>query len=150
MSLVRLMRWCEKDPENLRFTLENGMDVEVTGEFLYIKGGSYQLYCNKMDQVGIGDLYVAFLRLKEKSLKRKAYLMRIERSLSHLPKKNRCNHLTNWAAIRDIINASTRRNKNCNRLIYPALAQGKGASQEIIKGIEYLNNIEDIDTIINC
>jgi len=139
----------KSDAENLRFTPENGMDVEVTGRVsLYLKEGSYQLYCNKMEQVGIGDLYVAFLRLKEKLEKEGLFDENRKKPIPPYPRRIGVITSPTGAAIRDIINVSTRRNKNCNILIYPALVQGKGASQEIIKGIEYLNNIEDIDTII--
>lgn len=137
------------DAENLKFIPENGMDVEVTGRVsLYLKDGSYQLYCNKMEPVGIGDLYVTFLKLKEKLEKEGLFDERRKKAIPFYPRRIGVITSPTGAAIRDIINVSTRRNKNCNILIYPSLVQGKGASQDIIRGIEYFNTIEDIDTII--
>lgn len=135
--------------ENLKFIPENGMDVEVTGRVsLYLKEGSYQLYCDKMEQIGIGDLYVAFLNLKEKLEKEGLFDESRKKPIPLYPRRIGVITSPTGAAIRDIINVSKRRNKNCNILIYPSLVQGKEASKEIIKGIEYLNSIEDIDTII--
>lgn len=137
------------DAENLKFIPENGMDVEVTGRVsLYLKEGSYQLYCTKMEQIGIGDLYVAFMKLKEKLEKEGLFDEKRKKPIPRYPRRIGVITSPTGAAIRDIINVSKRRNKNSNILIYPALVQGKGASQEIIKGIDYLNTIDDVDTII--
>lgn len=52
---------------NLKFAPENGMDVVALGNVsVYEKEGSYQLYVKDMKREGIGDLYVAFEKLKEK------------------------------------------------------------------------------------
>lgn len=43
------------------------MDVVALGNVsVYEKEGSYQLYVKDMKREGIGDLYVAFEKLKEK------------------------------------------------------------------------------------
>ncbi len=52
---------------NLKFEPENGMDVVALGNVsVYEKEGSYQLYVKEMKREGLGDLYVAFEKLKEK------------------------------------------------------------------------------------
>ena len=137
------------DAENLKFIPENGMDVEVTGRVsLYLKEGNYQLYCNKMERIGVGDLYVAFLKLKEKLEKEGLFDEGRKKAIPAFPRRIAVITSPTGAAIRDIINVAKRRNKNCDILIYPALVQGKAASQEIIEGIEYLNTLENVDTII--
>jgi len=52
------------------------------------------------------------------------------------------------AALQDIIKTTRKRFNSINIYIYPAKVQGIGAEQEIIKGIETLNKIEEIDFII--
>jgi len=52
------------------------------------------------------------------------------------------------AAVRDIINTARLRYPNINIYVYPAKVQGLGAAQEVIRGIEVLNKIEEIDLII--
>ena len=51
------------------------------------------------------------------------------------------------AAIRDIMNISTRRNPYVQLILYPALVQGEGAAASIVRGIETLEK-QDVDVII--
>ena len=51
------------------------------------------------------------------------------------------------AAIKDIINVSTRRSTLVDLVLYPAKVQGIGAYKEIIKGINYFNK-KSVDIII--
>ena len=137
------------DAESLQFIPENGMNVEVVGRVsLYLKEGSYQLYCSKMVQVGIGELFAAFIKLKEKLEKEGLFKEEHKKPIPSYPRQIGVITSSTGAAIRDIINVAKRRNRNSNILIYPSLVQGKGASEEVIRGIQYLNSIEDIDVII--
>jgi exodeoxyribonuclease VII large subunit len=134
---------------NLQFMPENGMNVEIKGKVsIYTKDGSYQLYCESMKQVGLGDLYMAFNKLKERLLKEGLFEESKKKPIPKFPRRIGVITSPTGAAVRDIINVATRRNKNTNILIYPALVQGLEASKEIIKGIEYLNHVEDVDVII--
>ena len=55
------------DAGNLNFIPEDGMKVIVKGRVsLYEKEGLYQLYCNEMKPDGMGELYLAFEKLKVK------------------------------------------------------------------------------------
>ena len=51
------------------------------------------------------------------------------------------------AAIRDIINVSTRRNPFIQSILYPALVQGEGAAASIVRGIRMLDEA-GVDVII--
>ena len=52
------------------------------------------------------------------------------------------------AAIKDIITVIKRRFPPCNILIYPSLVQGINAPRDIINGVQYLDNRDDVDLII--
>ncbi|WP_027632911.1 exodeoxyribonuclease VII large subunit [Clostridium hydrogeniformans] len=134
---------------SVNFAIEEGMKVEIKGRVgTYTKEGSYQLYCDEIKKEGLGDLYQAFLKLKDE-LKLKG-LMEEEHKKPLPPYPRRIGVITSstGAAIRDIINVSKRRNNSMSLLIYPSLVQGKDASENIIKGIKALNKIKDIDVII--
>jgi exodeoxyribonuclease VII large subunit len=134
---------------NVQFIPQNGMNVEVKGRVsVYTKDGSYQLYCDSMKQVGLGELYIAFNKLKDKLLKDGLFDEANKKPIPRFP--NRIGVITSptGAAVRDIINVATRRNKNVDILLYPARVQGEGASNELIKGIKYLNTLEDVEVII--
>ena len=51
------------------------------------------------------------------------------------------------AAIRDIMNISSRRNPYVQLILYPALVQGEGAAPSIVKGIQMLDKL-GVDVII--
>ena len=51
------------------------------------------------------------------------------------------------AAVQDIRNISYRRNPYLQIILYPALVQGAGAAESIVKGIQMLDKT-DVDVII--
>lgn len=137
------------DANSLKFNPENGMNVEVKGRVaVYVKDGSYALYCNEIKEIGLGDLYVAYNALKSKLEKQGLFAAEYKARIPQYPKKIGVITSPSGAAIRDIINVTKRRNKNMELVIYPSLVQGEGASKNLIKGIEYFNDRKDIDVII--
>lgn len=134
---------------NLKFLPRDGEAVIVKGKVsVYEKDGAYQLYCYEMSQVGIGELYVQFQELKARLEKQGLFDDAHKRTIPAYPRRIGVVTSPTGAAIRDIINVSTRRNKGVELLIYPALVQGNNASEDIINGIKILNSMEDIDVII--
>jgi len=134
---------------SLKFLPKDGDSVVVKGKVsVYEKDGAYQLYCQEITQEGLGELYIAFQKLKEKLEKAGLFDEKRKKPIPKYPRRIGVITSPTGAAVRDIINVSTRRYKGVNMLIYPALVQGYNASEDIIKGIETLNQIEDIDVII--
>jgi exodeoxyribonuclease VII large subunit len=135
--------------KDLKFMPESGMKVVVRGRIsVYEKDGTYQLYCNQMELDGIGELYVAFEKLKNKLKDQGLFDNKYKKAVPMYAKKIGIVTSPTGAAIRDIINVAKRRNKAVEIVIYPSLVQGINASLDIIKGIEVLNSMEDIDVII--
>lgn len=55
------------------FALENGLALKIVGDVrVYAQRGDYQIICNRVEKLGIGDLAEQFERLKEK-LRNKGY-----------------------------------------------------------------------------
>ncbi|OBR94895.1 MULTISPECIES: exodeoxyribonuclease VII large subunit [Clostridium] len=137
------------DAENLNFIPEDGMKVIVKGRVsLYEKEGLYQLYCKEMKPDGMGELYLAFEKLKVKLEQKGLFNESHKRKIPTYAKKIGVITSSTGAAVKDIINVTKRRNKKVQLLIYPSLVQGANASSDVIKGIEVLNSIEDVDLII--
>lgn len=135
--------------KGLKFLPENGMKIIAKGRIsTYVKDGAYQLYCDKLELEGLGELYIAFEKLKNKLEGEGLFKEEYKKPLPQYAKKIGVITSQTGAAIRDIINVVTRRNKNCEILIYPSLVQGTKASSDIIKGIKELNKIKDLDFII--
>jgi exodeoxyribonuclease VII large subunit len=134
---------------SLKFIPKDGESVLVKGKVsVYEKDGTYQLYCQEMTQIGLGELYIKYEELKNKLDGLGLFDIKHKKPIPKYPSKIGIITSPTGAAIRDIINVSKRRNKSLDILIYPALVQGLNASEDIIKGIEYLNKIKDVDLII--
>lgn len=139
----------KSDAQNLNFIPEDGMKVIVKGRVsLYEKEGLYQLYCNEMKPDGMGELYLAFEKLKVKLEQKGLFDESHKRKIPTYAKKIGVITSSTGAALKDIINVTKRRNKKVELLIYPSLVQGANASSDVIKGIEVLNSIEDVELII--
>lgn len=128
--------------------LTDGQKVVVKGSLnTYEKGSYYQILCKDVEQVGKGNLYEDFLKLKEKLFSEGLFSSEYKKTLKEYPKSIGVVTAINGAAIRDILNTLRRRYKIANIYIYPVKVQGIGASDEIRVGLEYLDKL-NLDVII--
>lgn len=133
----------------LDFSLEEGMEVIIKGRAsIYPATGSFQLYCDEIRKEGIGDLFIKFEKLKEKLSKEGYFDEGYKKPLPKYPKRIGIVTSPTGAAIKDIINVSTRRSSLVDIVLYPAKVQGIDAYKEIISGINYFNKKNSVDIII--
>ncbi|AJA47978.1 exodeoxyribonuclease 7 large subunit [Clostridium pasteurianum DSM 525 = ATCC 6013] len=133
----------------LEFMPEDGMDVVVKGKVsVYAKDGVYQIYCEEIKLEGIGELSEAFNKLKKKLEAEGLFSVSHKKTIPKFCEKMGVITSPTGAAVRDIINVTKRRNKRIDIMIYPALVQGINAPEDIIRGINYFNEVEDIDVIL--
>ncbi|MGG7176115.1 exodeoxyribonuclease VII large subunit [Clostridium paraputrificum] len=133
----------------LDFQLEEGMGVIIKGRVsIYPANGSIQLYCDEIEQEGLGQLYIKFERLKEKLGKEGYFDDGIKKPIPKMPKRIGVVTSETGAAVRDIINVARRRNKLVDIILYPAQVQGEGAYKDVIRGIQYFNKSKSVDVII--
>ena len=133
----------------LDFKLEEGMEVIASCRCsLYPGLGSMQLYINKLQKEGLGELHIKFEKLKNKLAKEGYFSEENKKAIPIMPKKIGIVTSETGAVIRDIINVTRRRNSLVDIVLYPALVQGEGAYKTIISGIEYFNKNKNVDVII--
>ena len=133
---------------NLKFMPCDGMKVLVVGRIsVYEQTGSYQIYVENMAEDGIGNLYVAFEKLKKDLAKEGLFNPEHKKRIPRMPKKIGIVTASTGAAIRDILTTIKRRYPICETILFPALVQGNEAAADIVKKIE-LANTYDIDTLI--
>jgi exodeoxyribonuclease VII large subunit len=133
----------------LDFALEEGMEVIIKGRAsIYPATGSFQLYCDEIRKEGLGELFVKFEKLKEKLSKEGYFDEAYKKTLPKYPQRIGIVTSPTGAAIRDIINVSTRRSSLVDLVLYPAKVQGVYAYKEIIAGINYFNKKKSVDIII--
>lgn len=130
----------------LNFVPSDGMKVLAIGRIsVYPSSGSYQIYVNNLEQDGLGNLYIAYEKLKEE-LNKKG-LFNQKRPIPKLPSKIGIITAPTGAAIRDILTTIKRRYKICNTILFPALVQGPQAAEDIANKIKIANTY-DLDVLI--
>ena len=134
---------------SLNFSPEDGMKVLARGRVsVYEQGGSYQLYINEMQPDGVGELYIAYEKLKKKLMAEGLFDEQYKKPIPKYPNAIGVVTASTGAAVRDIINVCQRRFPYTKIILYPAQVQGQGAAQDICSGIEYFNKENLVDTII--
>ncbi len=133
----------------VKFKPENGMKVTVHGRIsAYPRDGQYQIYCDRMEPLGVGALYAAYEQLKKKLGAEGLFDESHKRPLPHFPKNVGVITSESGAAVRDIINVAGRRWPIARIILYPALVQGDGAAASVISGIDYFNANMNADVLI--
>jgi exodeoxyribonuclease VII large subunit len=133
----------------LKFQLENGMQILARGGVsVYEPRGEYQLIVDYAEPRGAGALQLAFEQLKKRLAEEGLFDKKYKKPIPLLPKKIGVVTSPTGAAIRDILNIVTRRFANVHILIAPVRVQGTEAPSEIVRAIETLNRLPDVDVLI--
>lgn len=134
--------------KGLAFRMENGQQVVVLGSVnVYERDGKYQLYANEIILDGAGLLHEKFEALKRELEEMGMFAPEYKQPIPKYIKKLGIVTAPTGAAIRDIINISHRRNPYIQLILYPALVQGEGAADSIVRGIRMLDDY-GVDTVI--
>lgn len=145
---IKCVMW-RTQAERLKFRPAEGDAVVARGRIsVYDAGGVYQLYAERLQPVGRGDLAVAFELLKEKLAAEGLFDGEHKQPIPRLPRKIGIVTSSGAAALRDILNVLQRRNPLVSVLIAPTLVQGEMAPPQIIRALQWLDDRDDIDTII--
>ena len=132
----------------LDFRMTDGDKVIVTGYIdVYERDGRYQLYADRLEKEGQGDLYKKFLLLKEELEEMGMFAQEYKKEIPKYAMNVGICTASTGAAIQDIQNISRRRNPYVRLVLYPALVQGEGAAQSIVSGIRVLDKM-GLDVII--
>jgi len=132
----------------LNFKPEDGMNVLVEGRISsYPAQGTYQIYVEKMEMDGLGNLYIEYEKLKKKLSEAGLFDESHKKPIPKYPKKIGNITASTGAAVRDIISTIKRRYPICETILFPTLVQGDGAKENIVKQIKKANEY-DLDVII--
>lgn len=127
--------------KGLAFQMKNGNKVIVGGSVnVYERDGKYQLYAKEITLEGAGLLYERYLALKRELEEMGMFAQDYKQPI---PKHIRTLGVVTaptGAAVQDIRNVTGRRNPYVQIILYPALVQGEGAKESIVKGIRMLDD----------
>ncbi len=134
---------------NLKMKLKEGMSVIIKGRIsVYPQSGAVQLYCDEIEEEGLGKLYIEYEKLKDKLYKQGYFDDDHKKNIQGIPQRIGVVTSATGAVFHDIINVTRKRSSLVDIVLYPAKVQGECAYKEIIQGIEYFNEKESVDLII--
>ena len=134
--------------KGLLFRMEEGQQVVVKGTVdVYERDGKYQLYATEIELAGRGELYVRFEKLLRELEEMGMFAAQYKRPIPNYARTVGIVTAPTGAAIRDIMNIASRRNPYVQLVLYPALVQGTGAKDSIVRGIQTLDTM-GLDVLI--
>lgn len=134
---------------NVKFKVEDGLAVVLSGRVsLYEKDGQYQFYAENMNSLGDGDLALAFNQVKEKLESEGLFDAASKRPVAKYPNRIAVVTSDTGAAVNDILNITASRYPVCEIVMCPVLVQGDTAAQSMIKALDRIYALNNIDTVI--
>ena len=147
-ALINCVIW-RNVADSIVFQITNGMRLVVFGSITtYTAQSQYQINIQQVRPAGIGNLYLAYEALKRKLEQEGLFAVERKRALNHFPQRIGLITSPTGAALFDFLQISRRRNPAVEILIYPAQVQGAGAADTMIKGLQVLNQYDDMDCIV--
>lgn len=132
----------------LAFQMKEGDKVVATGSVeVYERDGKYQLYAKEIELDGAGNLYLKFEALKRELEEMGMFAPEYKKPIPRFAYRIGIVTAPTGAAVQDIRNIAARRNPYVQLVLYPALVQGDGAVNSIVRGIRSLDAL-GVDVII--
>lgn len=120
----------------LKFRLEVGQKINISGSItVYAPRGNYQLLCSKIEPFGVGELALAYEQLKKKLQSQGYFSSEIKKALPKYPKTIAIVTSSTGAALQDMKKVALHRWPLTKFILVPALVQGQGAKEDIVKAI---------------
>jgi exodeoxyribonuclease VII large subunit len=134
---------------SLFFTPQDGMKVVASGKItVYEPQGKYQIDVVQLQPRGVGELQIAFEKLKQKLSAEGLFSPEHKKPLPEYPERIGIITSPTGAAIQDMLNILSRRFPAVEVILYPVKVQGEGAAAEIAAAIKDMNHYGTIDVLI--
>ncbi len=140
-SRTQALEWAPRD----------GMKVELQALVtLYEARGDFQLNVETMRPAGLGALFEAFLRLRDKLEKEGLFDAGAKRELPRFPRAVGIVTSLHAAALRDVLTTLARRHPGLPAVVYPVPVQGEAAAERIAAMLRVAGSRGDCDVLILC
>ncbi|GJQ20626.1 MAG: exodeoxyribonuclease 7 large subunit [Bacteroidia bacterium] len=128
---------------------EDGMKAQVRGALtVYAPRGVYQIEVLQLLPVGLGELQVAFEKLKRKLAAEGLFDQSRKKPLPQFPQRIGLVTSPTGAAIQDVRSVLSRRFPSLEVIVAPVRVQGPGAADEIAGAIRDMNAFGGVDVLI--
>ena len=139
-SQINANMWSSRNMD-LVFTPKNGMKVLVKGKLtLYETKGSYQVDVFEMQPAGMGELQIAFEKLKQKLFDEGLFDKEKKKIIPEFPERVGIITSETGAALQDFLSVTSKRYPVVKLFLFNASVQGAGSSGSIIRAIRMANN----------
>ena len=133
----------------LKFKPQDGVAVLARGHVdVYEARGEYQLLVEALEPQGRGALQFAFEQLKKKLASEGLFDADRKRAIPRLPQRIGIVTSPSGAVIRDMTHILSRRFPGLHIRLFPALVQGDGSVETVVRGIEYFSRSGWADVVI--
>ena len=138
-SVLPCVMW-KSDFREVKFRPETGMAVIATGHIdVYIPGGRYQFYSDRLQPAGVGSLQLAFEQMKQRLAAAGLFDDARKKPLPRYPMRIGIVTSPTGAAIEDIADSIYVRWPCAKMFLFPVSVQGDTAAGEIAAAIRELN-----------
>ncbi|MCH5292355.1 MAG: exodeoxyribonuclease VII large subunit [Treponema sp.] len=133
----------------LAFRPKDGDKVRCSGSLsVYAPQGNYQIIVSAMELSGTGNILQMLEERKRALAAEGLFDSSRKKNLPAFPRTLGVVTSPTGAAIRDILNVTKRRNRSVSVTVLPAIVQGEGAAQTIVRMIEIANFYDLCDVLI--
>lgn len=135
----------------MQFVPANGDRIEVRALVtIYEPRGEVQLKLEYIRRTGQGQLYEAFLRLKQKLESEGLFAPERKRALPAYPRVVGIVTSLQAAALQDVLTTLRRRAPHLLVIVYPAPVQGVEAADKLAEMVECANRRAEVELLILC
>ncbi|MBM4104159.1 MAG: exodeoxyribonuclease VII large subunit [Planctomycetes bacterium] len=140
-SILPCVMWASK-AKAIKFRPQNGIAVLATGSVeVYVPGGKYQFYAEKLDPAGVGALQLAFEQLKQKLQNEGLFEPAHKKSLPRFAMRMGIITSASGAAVEDIRDSIFKRWPCAKLFLFDVPVQGEGAARKIADAIREANRM---------
>lgn len=145
---IRCVMW-KSAAFQLNFSPRDGQGVQIHGSMsFYPNAGQAQLYVDNMQPIGEGLLFQEYLRLKNKLEGEGLFDPAHKRPIPGIAHHIGIVTSATGAALQDMLNTLSRRMPLARVTISPSLVQGSDAPTSLVRSLQTLNEIPDLDVIL--
>lgn len=145
---ISVVMWRSR-ASSLLLAPEDGMKAIVRGSItVYPPRGNYQIDCDQIQPVGVGELQLAFERLKKRLSEEGLFDAAHKKPIPEYPETIGIITSGTGAALQDIRSVLARRFPSLEVILTNVRVQGVGAAEEIAEAIGDMNRYGKIDVLI--
>lgn len=146
---IRCVYFRNRQTQGDKNGLTNGQHVLATGTLsLYEARGDYQLIVERLEEAGLGNLYLQFELLKEKLKSLGLFDAIRKKTVPRFPKVIGVVTSSSGAALRDILSTLSRRYPIANVVVYASEVQGKQSAMQLTNAIHLANHEARCDVLL--